>query len=79
MTQTLGNSFKNAAAGIAHACISQRNFKIELCFAGAAIVLGVAFSIDFTQWAIIAVCIGVVLAGECINTAIESVVDLVSP
>ena len=29
--------------------------------------------------AIIAVCIGVVLAGECINTAIESVVDLVSP
>ena len=79
MTQSITSSFKNAACGIGHACVSQRNFKIELAFAVAAGVLGIVFSIDATQWAVIAVCIGVVLAGECVNTAVESVVDLVSP
>ena len=79
MTQKLGSSFKCAAAGIAHACVTQRNFKIELGFAVAAIVLGIVFAIDATQWAVIAVCIGFVLAGECLNTALESLVDLVSP
>ena len=79
MTQPLTSAFKCAAAGIAHACKTQRNFKIELGFAVAAIALGIVFSIDATQWAVIAVCIGVVLAGECVNTALESVVDLVSP
>ena len=79
MTQSLPNSFKCAAAGIVHACRTQRNFKIELGFAVAAVVLGIAFSIEAAKWAAIAVCIGAVLAGECVNTAIESVVDLVSP
>ena len=79
MTQPLTSAFKCAATGIAHACKTQRNFKIELGFAVAAVVLGVAFSIDFTQWAVISVCVGAVLAGECVNTSIESVVDLVSP
>ena len=79
MTQSLTSAFKCAAAGIAHACKTQRNFKIELGFAIAAIGLGAAFSIDGPQWAVIAVCIGVVLAGECVNTAIEAIVDLVSP
>lgn len=78
MAQSLGSAFKNAFAGIAHAA-TQRNFKIELGFAVAAIVLGVALQISFTQWAVIFTCIGVVLAGECVNTAIEAVVDLVSP
>lgn len=79
MAQSLASSFKCAAAGIVHACKTQRNFKIELGFAGAAIVLGVVFAIDAAKWATIAVCIGAVLAGECVNTAMESVVDLVSP
>lgn len=78
MTQSLGSAFKCAFEGIA--CASrQRNFKIQMGFAVAAVVLGVAFGIDLTQWAIIAVCIGVVLAGECLNTALEAAVDLASP
>ena len=79
MTQPLASAFKCAADGIAHACKTQRNFKIELDFAMAAVVLGIVFAIDATQWAVIAVCIGAVLSGECVNTAIEAIVDLVSP
>ncbi|HAM15742.1 MAG TPA: diacylglycerol kinase [Eggerthellaceae bacterium] len=79
MTQSLLHSFKCAFAGIGRAFASGRNFKIELGFAVAAIVLGVAFRIDFTQWAVVFACIGMVLAAECANTALEALVDLVSP
>ncbi len=72
-------SFVYAASGIAQTFRVGRNFKVQICFAVLAIVLGIALRIDFTEWAAIAICIGVVLGGECINTAIESVVDLASP
>ncbi len=72
-------SFGYAASGIAQAFHEGRNFKVQLGFAVAAIVLGIVFAINPVEWAIIAVCIGVVLGGECVNTSIEAIVDLVSP
>lgn len=72
-------SFGYAFAGIAQAFREGRNFKVQLCFAVLAIALGLVFGIEPPEWAIIAVCIGVVLGGECMNTAIEAIVDLVSP
>lgn len=72
-------SFGFAAQGVASTFREGRNFKVQLCFAVAAIALGVAFSIDLTEWAIIAVCIGTVLGLECVNTAVEAVVDIASP
>ena len=79
MTQSLASAFKNAGAGIVHAAVTGRNFKIELGFAVAAIVLGLALGISAVEWAVVCVCIGVVLGGECVNTAFEAVVDLASP
>ena len=76
--QTLQSAFKNAADGI-RAAARERNFKIELGFAVAAFVLGILLRITFTQWAVVCLCIGVVLGGECVNTALEAVVDLASP
>ena len=40
---------------------------------------GSALGIDAASWAAIVICIVLVLAAECLNTAVESVVDLVSP
>ena len=68
-----------AFQGIAEAFRVGRNFKVQLCFAVLAVILGIAFRIDPVEWAVIAVCIGVVLGGECLNTAVEAIVDLVSP
>ena len=79
MTQSLPSAFKCAWAGIVHAAATGRNFKIELGFAVAAVVLGVALQIDVTQWAVVCLCIGAVLGGECANTALEALVDLASP
>ena len=50
-----------------------------LCGAAFAVVMGLVLQIDLISWAIVLLCIGVVLAAELINTAIETVVDLVSP
>lgn len=72
-------SFGYAFEGIAEAFREGRNFKVQLCFAVAAVVLGLALAIDPVEWAVVAVCIGVVLGGECANTSIEAIVDLVSP
>jgi len=37
------------------------------------------FGITRTEWIVIILCIGVVIAAELFNTAIERLVDLVSP
>ena len=72
-------SFGYAFAGIAETFRVGRNFKVQLVFAVLAVALGIAFGIDPGEWASIAICIGVVLGGECMNTALEAVVDLASP
>lgn len=43
------------------------------------IVLGFVFKITSTEWCIILLCCGLVLSLEMVNTAIEHLVDLVSP
>lgn len=75
---TLFDAFRCAFEGIARTS-RERNFRIELCFAIAAIVLGVAFSISFVEWLIVILFIGLVLSFEVLNSALEAIVDLVSP
>ena len=72
-------AFKCAWDGIAYAVRTQRNMKIHLVIAVVAVALGFAFGIDTASWAAVILCIAAVFAAECVNTAIESVVDLVSP
>ena len=73
------SSFGYAFQGIAESFRVGRNFKVQSCFAVLAIVLGVAFRIDPVEWAAVCICIGAVLGGECVNTAMEAIVDLASP
>ncbi len=76
---TFIKSFGYAFSGIAQTFREGRNFKVQLCFAVAAIVLGFAFKIEPHEWLAIIICMGCVLGGECVNTSIEAIVDLVSP
>ena len=59
--------------------LQQRNMKVHVCFGILAITCGFIFNINSSEWCIILICIGIVLALETINTAIESLVDLVEP
>lgn len=72
-------SFGYAFSGIGQAFREGRNFKVQLGFAVAAVLIGFAFRIEPHEWIAIVICIGCVLGGECVNTSIEAVVDLVSP
>jgi diacylglycerol kinase len=43
------------------------------------VVLGFFFGIKAIEWCVIALCCGAVFSAEAMNTAIENIVDLVSP
>ncbi len=56
-----------------------RNTKIHVGVALAVIVVGFWLNISRLDWAILLLTIGAVFAAEAANTAVKSVVDLVSP
>ncbi|MEE1274340.1 MAG: diacylglycerol kinase family protein [Olegusella sp.] len=76
---TFRRSFLFALQGFRTAVRQERNIKVMLGGGAAAIVAGVIVGLDLMSWAIIALCCGVVISSELVNTAIETVVDLVSP
>ncbi len=71
--------FQHAGAGIVYAFRSQRNFRVHLLIALLVVIVGLWLGLSLAAWAILVLTIGVVLVAEVVNTAIEIVVDLVSP
>lgn len=72
-------SVRVALAGALYTLRTQPNAWIEM---GAGVLIGIAglfFGISALEWGILGLTIFAVLACEAINTAIEAVVDLVSP
>ena len=76
---TFKRSFLFAVQGFRTAVRQERNIKVMLVGGAAALLLGVMLNIDPLSWAIILLCCGGVISAELLNTAIETVVDLVSP
>lgn len=76
--QKFFKSFTYAAAGV-RACLGEQNFKFHLIAGTVAVILGIMSSLSRIEWMILCIVIGLVLAAEMINTAIEKVVDLASP
>ena len=50
----------------------ESSFKVHLLMAAAVIICGVVFKVDRIEWCILLVCIGIVMAAEAFNSAIES-------
>lgn len=72
-------SFGFALQGFRYTLATERNIRVMLGGAAFAVVMGFVLQLDLVSWAIVFLCIGCVLAAELMNTAIETVVDLVSP
>lgn len=77
--ESLIRSFGFAIQGFLTAWRTERNIKIMVAAMVLAVVMGLVLSIDGTSWAVILVGGGAVMCAELMNTAIETVVDLVSP
>ena len=71
-------SFGYAIEGFVTAVRTERNIKVMLALGIAAVIAGIVLKIDLLSWCLVALCIGMVLFAELINTAVEAVVDLVT-
>ncbi|MGH7330332.1 MAG: diacylglycerol kinase family protein [Polyangiaceae bacterium] len=69
----------NALSGIAHAWRTQRNLRIQVACAVVALAFFAALHVSAVALGLIALVVTLVLALEVLNTAMEALVDLVSP
>lgn len=72
-------SFGYAWKGIRTCVGKEQNLSFHLIATVVVTISGFVLGITRTEWMIIILCIGVVIAAELFNTAIERLVDLVSP
>ena len=72
-------SFGYAFKGIASLIKKEHNAWIHCTAIVVVTLAGFYFDITPTEWCIVVICFSLVLAAEGFNTAIERLVDLVSP
>lgn len=72
-------SFTYAWKGIGNLICKEHNMWIHLAAAILAVAAGCYFEIQRGEWIAVIGCIGAVMAAEAFNTAIERLVNLVSP
>ncbi len=72
-------SFRYAIAGLIYLFSTQANAKIHGGITVFVIGAGLFFSLTATEWCIIIITIVMVIGAEAINTALETLTDLVSP
>lgn len=76
---SLAKSFKFAFEGIKTEFKRGRNFRIQILMGILALISGWIFKISSQEWFDLIIVIASVLILELINTAVESIVDMISP
>lgn len=71
-------SFKHATHGIIHAVTKHRNIRIHLVMAVFALTTAWILHLNHTEFLILLFTINLVITSEMINTAIESMTDLIT-
>lgn len=78
-TKKLVNSFKYAIEGFISALKRERNMKIHIAIMIITIVAGIILKISKAEWIVCIILFGLVISSELVNTAIEAVVDMITP
>jgi diacylglycerol kinase len=68
-------SFKYAVDGIWHALLNEANFRVQLLIVFAACSLGIIYHISNTEWGLLILSMGSLLAAEVVNTFVEEFID----
>ena len=79
MLLTILKSFPFAIRGIGLVVKGERNAKVHLLATCVILIAGIFFEISISDWYWLAMAVSIVWITESINTAIEKLVDLVSP
>lgn len=75
---TFFNAMKNAIRGCSLAIKNERNIKIQIVAAIIATIMGFMFKISSVEWLVLVLTIFFVIVTECLNTAIEKTVDMIT-
>jgi diacylglycerol kinase (ATP) len=73
------HSFTCAVHGVIYTVRTQRNAWIEIAAAGVVLAGGLWLRLQAVEWAVLILTVFTILALEAVNSAIEALVDLVSP
>lgn len=76
---SLLKSFGYAMSGIIRVIKEERNIKIHICAAVIVFALASYFQFSRNDWLVLLLIITIVISLELVNSAVEAVVDLVSP
>lgn len=71
-------TFRFAAAGIIYGIRTQRNMKVHVTIMLLVIAAGIFFQLPVQSWALLFLTFALVIGLELVNTALETVVDLVT-
>jgi diacylglycerol kinase (ATP) len=74
----LGRSFRCAFAGLVCVMRTQRNARIHLLAVAAVIATGAWLGISATEWCMVTLSCGMVIAAEALNTAVENLADRIT-
>lgn len=77
--RTLIESFNYAFEGIVYALKTQRNMRIHFVATGVVLFFSLYFKLEKVEILILFITIAFVIITEMINTAVEAVVDLITP
>ena len=72
-------SFRNAFSGIKVLFKSENNARIQMIILIIVVITGILLKISPAHWLVIVLASGLVLASECLNTAIEYLSDAITP
>jgi diacylglycerol kinase (ATP) len=72
-------SVPHAFRGIISLIKNDNNFRIHLLAVVVVIIVGLYLGFTEFEWLAVIITMGIVLALEAMNTAIETIIDLVSP
>lgn len=75
----LHQSFCAAWCGISQVVRNERNFRIHITVMGYVLLFALLGRVSATQFAVLAVCFGIVLSAELFNTTIELLCDRIDP
>ena len=73
---TFLRSFRYAVEGFFTAVRTERNIKVQLAVGILTFLAGCKVELNWLEWSIVAICIGLVIFAELVNTSIEAIVDL---
>lgn len=71
-------SVGHALDGIEYTVSHERNFRVEIFFAILVTIASFIFKVSLLEWCLLILIIGMILALEMVNTAMERCVDLVT-